>query len=86
VAVKQDGEKGLAAYFESEKAAAVLGENGLPPKPVASRSKLTTTAEPYVLGEQSYAGAYVTRRKHRFTQFADHDTDTRAEVLFEFGN
>ncbi|ETI22206.1 hypothetical protein G647_06279 [Cladophialophora carrionii CBS 160.54] len=34
VAVKQEGERGLAAYFEHEKAAAVLGENGLPPMPV----------------------------------------------------
>ena len=33
VAVKQEGERGLSAYFEQEKATAVLGESGLPPMP-----------------------------------------------------
>jgi len=34
VAVKQEGERGLSAYFEHEKGAAVLDANGLPPMPV----------------------------------------------------
>lgn len=38
VAVKQDGEKGLATFFEKEKAAAVLGEGGVPPMPVAFKN------------------------------------------------
>lgn len=38
VAVKDEGEKGLAMYFEKEKGAAVLGEGGMPPVPVAYRN------------------------------------------------
>lgn len=54
VAVKAQGQKGLAAYFEQEKgAAAVLGQDGLPPLPVAVRSK-SIKAEKYELGHTSY--------------------------------
>ena len=54
VAVKEQGQKGLAAYFEQEKgAAAVLGQDGLPPLPVAVRSK-SVKAEKYELGHTSY--------------------------------
>ncbi|KAK5092713.1 hypothetical protein LTR70_005291 [Exophiala xenobiotica] len=35
VAIKDEGEKGLAAYFEKEKGTAVLGEGGMPPMPVS---------------------------------------------------
>lgn len=38
VVVKEEGEKGLATYFQKEKAAAVLGEGGMPPMPVAYRN------------------------------------------------
>lgn len=39
VAVREEGEKGLAAFFEKEKGvgAKVLGEGGLPPMPVSFR-------------------------------------------------
>ena len=56
VAVKKDGEKGLATYFESEKGAAVLGEGGLPPLPV-SFGKATGTR--YEVGEPAYKDKYV---------------------------
>ncbi|KAJ9636559.1 hypothetical protein H2204_005159 [Knufia peltigerae] len=58
VAVKQEGEKGLAAYFESEKGTAVLGENGLPPMPAAFGRK---SAVKYDLGPQSYEEKYPCR-------------------------
>lgn len=38
VLAKQEGEKGLAAYFEKEKGAAVLGEGGMPPMPVSFKA------------------------------------------------
>ena len=38
VTVKEEGEKGLATYFEKEKGTAVLGEGGMPPMPVAYRN------------------------------------------------
>lgn len=38
VAAKEEGEKGLATYFEKEKATTVLGQDGLPPTPVAFRN------------------------------------------------
>ena len=54
VAVKEEGQKGLSAYFESNKGAAVLGEGGLPPLPVSSRSK-QKGPEKYELGQvQAY--------------------------------
>lgn len=39
VAVREEGEKGLAAFFEKEKGVGVkvLGEDGLPPMPVSYR-------------------------------------------------
>lgn len=62
VAVKEQGQKGLAAYFESERnAAAVLGQDGLPPLPVAVRSK-SVKAEKYELGHTSYGEEYVLHR------------------------
>jgi hypothetical protein len=40
VAVKEEGEKGLSAYFEGGGAGtAVLGEDGMPPMPVSFRVK-----------------------------------------------
>jgi len=57
VAVKDEGEKGLAAYFEKEKGAAVLGEGGMPPMPVAYRNPNATK---YTLPEtQAYSEEYV---------------------------
>ncbi len=56
VAVKEEGQKGLSAYFESEKGAAVLSEGGLPPMPVSTRSG-APKARDYKLideSEQSY--------------------------------
>jgi len=38
VAVKDEGEKGLATYFEKEKATAVLSADGMPPFPVAYKN------------------------------------------------
>ncbi len=35
IAVKDEGSKGLSAFFEKEKAVGVLGADGLPPMPVA---------------------------------------------------
>ncbi|KIW85723.1 hypothetical protein Z517_01115 [Fonsecaea pedrosoi CBS 271.37] len=58
VAAKQEGEKGLATYFEQEKAAAVLGENGLPPKPVAYGHKKDVK---YEIGPTSYGDEYPCR-------------------------
>ena len=56
VAVKEEGEKGLATYFESEKGAAVLGEGGLPPLPVAFGR---ATNARYEVGEPAYKDKYV---------------------------
>ncbi|KIV79986.1 hypothetical protein, variant [Exophiala sideris] len=58
VAVKQDGEKGLAAYFESEKATAILGENGLPPMPPSFGQKSHVK---YELGRRAYEDDYPNR-------------------------
>lgn len=60
VSVKEQGQKGLAAYFEAEKSAVagVLGADGLPPLPVAVRSK-SVKAEKYELGHTSYGEKYV---------------------------
>lgn len=57
VAVKHEGEKGLAAYFEREKTPTlVLGEDGLPPKP-ASFGQLP--GKKYDIGPTSYGERYV---------------------------
>lgn len=56
VAVKQEGEKGLSAYFESEKGTAVLAENGLPPLPPAFGTKADVK---YEIGHTSYGEKYV---------------------------
>ncbi|KAK5054605.1 hypothetical protein LTR84_001496 [Exophiala bonariae] len=62
VTVKEQGQKGLAAYFEAEKGsgAAVLAADGLPPLPVAVRSK-SVKAEKYELGHTSYGEDYPCR-------------------------
>lgn len=53
VTVKTEGEKGLAVYFEKENGAAVLGEGGLPPNPVAYKNPDVTK---YTLPrEQAYS-------------------------------
>jgi hypothetical protein len=64
VAVKQEGHKGLAVLLESEKSvgAKVLGDNGLPPMPVQTRSRGTIGAEKYELADtQSYDNQYPCR-------------------------
>lgn len=54
VEVKEVAAKGLAAYFEKEKAtSSVLGQGGLPPSPVAVRSK-NLKAERYEIGHTAY--------------------------------
>jgi len=58
VAVQQEGERGLATYFESEKATAVLGENGLPPMPVPVGQKSKVK---YEIGPVSYDETYPCR-------------------------
>ena len=62
VALKEEGEKGLSAFFEKEKsmAAGVLGPNGMPPLP--ARYGVTGTAPKYVLDSdegQAYGPKYV---------------------------
>jgi hypothetical protein len=65
VALKEEGEKGLSAFFEKEKSMAkgVLGPNGMPPLPARYG---TTQAEPlYNLkasDEQTYGPKYVLSR------------------------
>lgn len=54
VAVKEEGQKGLAAYFESSKGTAVLGEGGLPPMPVSTRSTVRAAQGYKLLEDQSY--------------------------------
>lgn len=64
VAVKEEGDKGLAVLFESEKAlgARVLGEGGLPPMPVQTRARGTIGAEKYEVAEtQAYNDQYPCR-------------------------
>ena len=51
VVAKEEGEKGLAMYFASEKGAAVLGEDGMPPMPPSYRTGATTK---YEVAESSY--------------------------------
>ena len=52
VALKEEGEKGLSAFFEKEKSAAksVLGPNGMPPLP--ARYGQTATKPTYALAEE----------------------------------
>lgn len=58
VALKEQGEKGLSAFFQQDKSAfkGVLGPNGMPPLP-ASRAPLGKRYE--MLKEQSYGTKYV---------------------------
>lgn len=59
VEVKEEGQKGLKAYFEKDKtnAAAVLGPKGMPPLPTPMSSKHTPTVKRYeLLEEQTYGG------------------------------
>lgn len=59
VAVKQEGEKGLAPFLQKEKklGAGVLGANGLPPMPVAFGRKKDVTYK--MLDDQSYGSTEV---------------------------
>jgi hypothetical protein len=62
VALKEEGEKGLSAFFEKEKSMAqgVLGPNGMPPLP--ARYGATASAPKYVLDSdegQAYGPKYV---------------------------
>jgi hypothetical protein len=62
VALKEEGEKGLSAFFEKEKSMAqgVLGPNGMPPLP--ARYGVTANAPKYVLDSdegQAYGPKYV---------------------------
>ena len=64
VALKEEGEKGLSAFFEKEKsmAAGVLGPNGMPPLP--ARYGVTANAPKYVLDSdegQAYGPNYPCR-------------------------
>ena len=57
--VKEEGEKGLAAFFEKDKNTlkAVLGPDGLPPLPVGMYSASRPAAKRYVIEEeQTYGG------------------------------
>jgi hypothetical protein len=54
VAAKEEGRRGLSTYFESERGAAVLGEGGLPPMPVAVRSAQAAAQDYKIREEQSY--------------------------------
>lgn len=59
VAVKEEGEKGLAAYFEKENTPStnVLGPDGLPPLPGALNITKDGKKDYEVLQEQPYGGA-----------------------------
>lgn len=59
VTVKEQGQKGLATYFEKEKGTAVLGEGGMPPMPVAYRNPDATKYN--LPEEQAYPGQYPCR-------------------------
>ena len=57
--VKEEGEKGLAAFFEKDRSVmkGLLGENGLPPMPVGMHKGSESAAKRYVLEEeQTYEG------------------------------
>jgi hypothetical protein len=59
VALKEEGQKGLKAFFEKDKsnAAAVLDANGLPPMPTPMSAPVTPAVKRYEMTEeQSYAG------------------------------
>ena len=63
VAVKEEGRKGLSAYFEASKGkgVGVLGEGGLPPMPVPARN-VGAIAQGYKIDEdQSYKDQYPCR-------------------------
>ncbi|KAK5096830.1 hypothetical protein LTS08_007320 [Lithohypha guttulata] len=60
VAVQQEGEQGLAVYFEKEKAAAILGEGGMPPMPPAA-GKNPDATKYNLLKEQAYSADYPCR-------------------------
>jgi len=53
IVAQEEGEKGLATFFEKEKAAAVLGADGLPPLPVSYRNPDATKYN--VKPEQAYS-------------------------------
>jgi len=60
IAVKDEGDKGLSAYFEKEKAVGlVLGADGLPPMPVAFG--YDQERRKYEVTEQSYKNQYPCR-------------------------
>ena len=57
--VKEEGEKGLAAFLEKDQSVmkGILGENGLPPLPVGMHKRSESSAKRYVLEEeQTYEG------------------------------
>jgi hypothetical protein len=58
VAVKEEGEKGLAAFFEKEKNASanVLGADGLPPLPSGLNVTKDGKKDYELLQDQSYGG------------------------------
>jgi len=60
VAVKEEGEKGLSAFFQKDKKAfaAVMGPGGLPPLPT-SRYPGVASKRYELLEEQTYDGQYV---------------------------
>lgn len=77
VALKEEGDKGLSAFFEKEKAAgrSVLGANGLPPLP-PSRHPSSTGIRYEMMQEQSYQNKYVAE----LAAHLRHDTDEAAAI------
>jgi hypothetical protein len=63
VAVKEEGDKGLSVFFESDKSVAskVLGEGGLPPMPVSFRSASVEPPRYEVAEDQGYKDQYPCR-------------------------
>lgn len=58
VAVKEEGEKGLSAFFEKEKGVgkSVLGPDGLPPLPSGLHNSAGGKKSYEMLEDQSYGG------------------------------
>jgi hypothetical protein len=60
VTVQEAGKKGLSAYFDGQKGAAVLGQGGLPPLPPSTRSPQIKATDYDLLEDQSYENKSVT--------------------------
>ena len=66
VALKEEGEKGLSAFFQKDKSAfaSVLGPNGLPPLPT-SQYRGAAIKRYELLKDQTYEGKYVSCKLSR---------------------